>query len=195
MTDYRQIIRQRMGTTARSPDMSVVDDVIFRLDTWGVEFLSDKDAQRERATDSTGEASIDFFPPFPGKQPIASSIAIGSRGITQATIRYGSLEQRAFDTPRHPTNVPEQIDRIVAAAAAAGPIPGALVLANYGDPGRVPRPHLLIGWRPSMADDSEVVQRGDRSHFSAGPVVDYIQRVGEEYRDEFAAEYATEERS
>jgi hypothetical protein len=141
------------------------------------------------------DANIDFASPFPGHQPIRSSISLDDGEIYEATIRYGVLDDDVF--PTHPSEDPEQVQRL-RMCATRSPLPDTgTVLVNYGDTHRVPRPHLLLGWRPSVATDDEVVvddDAGDR-RYGIDPSLELFERFGAHVRREFRGEWAEDPRS
>jgi hypothetical protein len=138
------------------------------------------------------DANIDFASPFPGTQPIRSSISLDGGEIYEATIRYGVLDDAVF--PTHPSEDPEQLQRL-RMCATRSPLPDTgTVLVNYGDPHRVPRPHLLLGWRPTVATDEEVVvddDAGDR-RYGVESSLELFERFGAHVRREFRTEWVEE---
>lgn len=165
------------------------DVVVQQLDKWGAEPFPNDAGEPDpwqAAIDERGETvGIDFFTPFPGDQPIASSIQMQDGEIVEATIRYGVLEPVPFGED-HPTDSTVKLERLHRTIRDAwGPLEGKM-LANYGDPNRQPRPHLLLGWEPSMAEYPEFLRDGDaHDTFNARQTMRRIIRVGEAIREEF----------
>ncbi len=159
-----------------------------RLREWG--------ATRINTRRTGNHASIDFNTPLPGDQPIRSGIQLEDGMVTEATIRYGVLNEDYF--PTHPTNDNGALQRLRNVVQGNDVPSGALVVVNYGDDHRRPRPHLLYGWSPEggtiEVSDLEYLQRGDPNEPAApGPFMDWVQRVGRDIRREFRGEWAKEE--
>jgi len=154
--------------------------------SWGAEDISLVGTQG-----LDGKLQVDFRPPLPGHQPIKSGISLDGDKIFQATIRYGVLDAETF--PSHPTDDPEQLDRMKMLATRS-PLPDTgVVVVNYGDTHRAPRPHLLLGWRPSIATDDEVVIGDDAERlYAIDPSLELFEQFGEHVRREFRGEWDPE---
>lgn len=136
---------------------------------------------------------VDFHTAMPGDQPIRSGMEVSDGGgVWKATIRFGVLDDAVFVT--HPTNDPDQMARLRQAVRTSSFPTGAFVLANYGDDHRQPRPHVHIGWAPSVADrELETVADGDGSFEpDVFGVIGYIGQVQRSLRREYRGEWADE---
>jgi len=154
---------------------------------WFVDALLDWGAAGVIAVSRGGYDAVDFKPPFPGDQPISSGVEIRDGGVGQATIRYGVLDESQYVT--HPSGDSREIGRIKAAIGRGNPPAGWTVLGNYGDPHHPPRPHMLCNWRPSMAEDVEVVQEAPPRGVSIRQFEPFMRRVGQAVRREFRGEW------
>lgn len=164
-----------------SPDG--VAEFVESLESWG------GDIRQVFAPDADPPgASVDFYPPLPGDQPIASSAFFTPEGAKKSTIRYGVLDGDTFI--RHPTQDPEEIARLVETVDVASIPEQAVVVANFGDPHREPRPHTLVGWRPSMSGPNEVVVDGDPSYYpDPAELFAYMKQAGRAIRREYRGEW------
>lgn len=165
---------------------SAVDDAVMAQRT--ASLLRDWGAGDVDVHDGPTGSTVEFATPFPGDQPIRSGITFEG-GFKKSTVRYGVLDEDEFAT--HPANDPVQIRRLKRTVVDVLPVPGdTMILANFGDDHWPPRPHLLLGWRPSQAGSGEVVKQATRQgDLSPDEIVDYIKRVGEAIRDEYDDEY------
>lgn len=161
-----------------------VDYIVEGLEEWGADV-------KEVIDSGHGETAVDFVTPFPGNQPIWSSYSVKAGMIVQATVRYGVLDGSKF--PRHPSNSPDQLDRLKDVARRSNMPDVGVVLVNYGDAHREPRPHLLLGWRPSVAEDEEVLVENDsKRRYPPEMVLDVTKRFGQNVRREFRGEWAND---
>lgn len=173
--DFKSEIRSRAGG-------GPVDMAISRLKDWGATSIN--------AIDVGGNVAIDFNTPFPGNQPIHSSITLDGNEVVEATIRYGVLDKNALGGTPEPIVFddepqPEAIARLQRAVNV--PVyPGSLrVGVDFGDADRQPRPHVNVG-----------VTRGAEVHGAvpgqSTPMLDFLNwmiEVGEQIREEFDAEF------
>lgn len=138
--------------------------------------------------------SIDFHTPFPGDQPIRSSVQLGDGGVVEATLRYGVLEKDYF--PTHPTEDNGAIQRLRGIVAGDDMPTDGYVLVNYGDTHREPRPHVLYGWAPTGAiemSELEYLQRGEvEEPVDIEDFMGWITRVGRGIRREFRGEWVND---
>lgn len=159
-----------------------VDQAISRLKDWGATSIN--------TVDTTQSVSIDFNTPFPGKQPIHSTITLKGGEVVESVIRYGVLDKNALGGTPTPAILdeaePPEINRLK--AAVNKPIyPGSLrVAVDFGDGERTPRPHVRVGTPTSGVTVHEGVN-GEPT-----PLLDYlnwVKLVGEEIREEFDSEF------
>lgn len=138
--------------------------------------------------DADTSGLLDFELDFPGDQPIRSGVRFQDGRVEEATLRFGVLDADLF--PTHPTEDRDQLQRLHNIAKRSGANSLGAVVVNYGDTTYDPRPHILIGWVPTVAEDEEIltVEEYDRD-YSVQTIKDIIDRYGRNLRREFAAEY------
>jgi hypothetical protein len=172
--DFKDEIRSRA-------ESDPVDATVSRLKEWGATSIN--------VADIGVGADLDFNTPFPGNQPIRSSLTIDGGAVKESVIRYGVLSKS--DLGGHPQPAlpgeeqPREIVRLKRAVNA--PVyPGSLrVGVDFGDAGRLPRPHVRVGFTGGVTVHEEV--QGEPT-----PVADFIEwiiSVGEEIRAEFDGEF------
>lgn len=162
------------------------DYIEDRLREWGATRIESRPVPGDEE-----RYSIDFQTPFPGDQPIRSSLSVIGDAVNEATIRYGVLDESAF--PTHPTDDPDQLDRLHLVATRSGVFDVGVVVVNFGDTHRLPRPHLLLGWKASVSKDDEVVVANDYDRdYPVDATLDIIERFGENVRREFRGEWVQE---
>lgn len=170
------------GDNEHGDGSGAVSEVVEWLENWGA---TDILVGRQENPDT---ATVDFHTPFPGDQPIRSSVDVVSGEVQEATIRYGVLDADLFAV--HPTDDEAQVDRLKHVATRSGVPDVGLVLVNYGDPHRVPRPHVLWGWAFSMANDYEVVIDDDPERwYPMETFMDVTKTFGRNVRQEFRDEW------
>lgn len=160
------------------------DIVLDRLREWDATRLDVLQSPHGRGVD----AQIDFHTPFPGDQPIRSGIGLRNGKVVEATIRYGVLMRSLYN--EHPSNDTGSIMRLRSAVDVPSMPKGGLIVVNFGDTGREPRPHLLYGWKPSGVEDYEVLGPGERHHRTdPGSFVDFVVAAGRAIMTEFFTEW------
>lgn len=166
-------------------EINVYERIRTFLEDWGATRITEKDVFEKTKT-------VDFHTPFPGDQPIRSNIVVAGDGVMKATVRYGVLDR---EFTMHPTHSRGQIKRLKDMAFATDLPEDTIVVVNYGDPNREPRPHLLIGWKPSMEEDFTVVQDvsvPNEEIVGLEETLEAIKEFGEGVENEFAAEWPNE---
>lgn len=172
------------------------EEVVSRLVDWGAASIDTVETTQSVSGERVSVTSIDFYTPFPGDQPIRSSITYYDGTVIEATIRYGVLDGSLYD--EHPTGDTGQLLRLRPLADVAEMPERGIVMVNYGDTHRKPRPHLLFGWTPegggavSVSDMEYLRREGYNEPVDAGQFMDWIIRVGNLVRQEFRGEWVTE---
>ena len=155
-----------------------------RLAAWGATRIN---YTENGAVEDAGQ--IDFETQFPGDQPILSSFSLDRGKVEQAAIRYGVLDGALFPTP--PSRSHEQLDRLKMIATRSGVPDVGSVIVNYGDVGRDPRPHLLLGWESAYYGDYTKVTFDDPAHnYPPDTVWEVTKNFGENVLREFRNEWA-----
>ena len=172
--DFKEEIRARASGDP-------VDETIAQLKEWG--------ATQIDTTRVADGASIDFYTPFPGNQPIKSTMTVTNGAVKESVIRYGVLSKA--DLGGHPATAilderqPPEVNRLK--RAVNKPIyPGSLrVGVDFGDGDRVPRPHVRAGYTGGAT-----VHEGVEGEPTPVPdFINWIISVGEEVRAEFSEEF------
>lgn len=163
-----------------------VEDVEEWLGAWGATRINSFE---------TGEdvQHIDFHAPFPGDQPIRSSIEIVPTGVLKSTLRFGVLDTAG----PHPTTDPEWIRRLATQVTEARPPRTQTTFVNYGDTTYDARPHIGHGWLPSeramgIDRDTGILYRADGDETPTLPFLQFMERAGERIRAEFAGHWEEE---
>lgn len=168
-------------------------DIEERLEEWGATDIYSVETRDWVDGDRVDVTNFDFRTPFPGIQPISSSLLVHEGRVVEATVRYGVLDDRAFD--EHPSKDTAVLLRL--RSAVEGPeVPAeGIVNVGFGDTHRTPRPHLRFGWTPEgeyidLPAMSYIRREGYHVPVDADAFFEWMIRAGRRIRQEFRGEWA-----